>query len=57
MKIDKIKKYISRFVCKYRGHDWKVYYVDTGVWSKDVAGYCERCGGDTHGKYEQEEEK
>lgn len=55
MKIDKIKKYIGRFVCKYKGHNWTIYEFSTGYWGNDVemAGYCERCGEDTHGDYEQ----
>lgn len=47
-------KYIKRLICKYKGHDWDIYEVSTGYYSTDVemAGYCVRCGEDTHGEYE-----
>lgn len=41
------------FICKKYGHHWNIYTVSTGYYSYDVeqAGYCSRCGADTHGKY------
>lgn len=47
-------KYLKRFICKYRDHDWITYTVSTGFWGNDIeqAGYCRRCGFDTHGEYE-----
>lgn len=47
-------KYLKRFICKYKDHDWITYAVSTGYWSYDIeqAGYCRRCGFDTHGEYE-----
>lgn len=46
-------KYIKRFICKHKGHKWTTYTVSTGYWSYDIeqAGYCTRCGYDTHGEY------
>ncbi len=46
--------YFKRLMCKYKGHNWETYTVSMGYWSYDVeqAGYCKRCGYDTHGKYE-----
>jgi hypothetical protein len=46
-------KYLMRFVCKYKGHKWETYTVSTGYWGNDIeqAGYCVRCGNDTHGEY------
>lgn len=42
-------------ICKEKGHDWIEYTVGVGLkhWSTDIeqAGYCERCGEDTHGEY------
>lgn len=39
--------------CEQEGHDWDTYTVSTGYWSNDIeqAGYCIRCGYDTHGEY------
>ncbi|MEC4620879.1 hypothetical protein VST04_22565 [Bacillus paranthracis] len=46
-------KFIKRLICKHKGHDWDTYTVVTGYWSYDIeqAGYCTRCGYDTHGEY------
>ncbi len=46
-------KFIKRLICKHKGHDWDTYTVATGYWSYDIeqAGYCTRCGYDTHGEY------
>ena len=46
-------RWIKQLICKYRGHKWETYTVSTGDWSYDIeqAGYCERCGHDTHGEY------
>ena len=55
MKNSQVKKYIGGFICKYKGHDWEIYTVSTGYYSYDIeqAGYCKRCGYDTHGEYPQ----
>lgn len=47
-------KWFMRLFCKHWGHKWISYSVSTGYWSYDIeqAGYCERCGYDTHGEYE-----
>lgn len=44
---------LRRRKCKRKGHDWEFYSVANGYYSYDVeqAGYCKRCGEDTHGKY------
>lgn len=49
------QKYLNRAICEEQGHDWFIYVVSTGYWGYDVeqAGYCMRCGYDTH---EQERE-
>jgi len=46
-------KWIKRLICKHKGHKWEIYAVSTGYWSYDIeqAGYCMRCGFDTHGEY------
>ena len=46
-------KWLKCLVCKYKGHNWKTYTVHTGYRGNDVeqAGYCLRCGEDTHGEY------
>lgn len=46
-------KFIKRPICKHRGHNWDTYTVSTGYWGNDIeqAGYCKRCGEDTHGEY------
>lgn len=38
-------------------HEWTTYTVSTGYWSYDIeqAGYCEKCGYDTHGEYMEED--
>lgn len=42
-------------------HDWTYYEVSTGLgyWSTDIeqAGYCRKCGYDTHGEYLKQEEE
>lgn len=44
---------LARLICEEEGHDWDTYTVSTGYWSNDIeqAGYCMRCGFDTHGEY------
>lgn len=51
--IGKLIQHIKRLICKRKGHDWESYTVSTGYWSYDIeqAGYCKRCGEDTHGEY------
>lgn len=46
-------KLIKRLICKKLGHKWDYYIVNTGYYSYDMeqAGYCKRCGYDTHGQY------
>lgn len=46
-------KFIKRLICKYKGHNWDTYTVSTGYGSNEIeqAGYCLRCGEDTHGEY------
>lgn len=43
--------------CKEKGHDWTMYVVKSGLgyssYDIEQAGYCERCGYDTHGEYEK----
>jgi len=43
---------IKRLICKLVGHKFTVYPKQLGYYSYDVekAGYCKRCGFDTHGK-------
>ncbi|WP_179215764.1 hypothetical protein [Paenibacillus sp. MY03] len=50
----KLIRWIKFQICKFRGHDWTTYTVSTGYYSYDIeqAGYCERCGYDTHGDYD-----
>lgn len=50
----KILLWIKKLLCKHKGHDWEVYSYSTGYYSYDVemAGYCKRCGFDTHAEYE-----
>ena len=42
-------------------HDWIYYQVSTGLgyWSTDIeqAGYCSKCGYDTHGEYLKQQEE
>ena len=46
-------KNIKRLICKLIGHKFVIYPKPTGLkyYSYDVekAGYCKRCGFDTHG--------
>jgi hypothetical protein len=53
--LDQIIKRIKRFICKIFGHKWSIYAYKTGYESYDIekAGYCERCGYDTHEDYNQ----
>ena len=46
-------KWIKRLICKYKGHKWDMYEVSVGYGSNEIeqAGYCLRCGEDTHGQY------
>lgn len=48
-------KFVKRLICKYKGHKWETYIVSTGYWGNDIeqAGYCVRCGHDTHGEYQE----
>ena len=48
-------RWIKSLICKRKGHDWDKYTVSTGYYSYDIeqAGYCKRCGYDTHGEYEK----
>lgn len=50
----RIMQFIRRFICRWRGHHWVSYTVSTGYWGQDIeqAGYCTRCGYDTHGEYQ-----
>lgn len=50
--MEDFKKELS-IVCEVVGHDYDTYTVSTGYWSYDIeqAGYCIRCGYDTHGEY------
>jgi hypothetical protein len=51
--MNKLINWVKRVVCKYKGHNWETYTVSTGYWSYDIeqAGYCTRCGYDTHGQF------
>lgn len=45
---------IKQYICKRKGHKWDYYTVSTGQlhWHDiEQAGYCTRCGEDTHGQY------
>lgn len=46
----KLEKIIRKVICRYKGHKMSMYAFQTGYWSYDVeqAGFCERCGYDTH---------
>jgi hypothetical protein len=48
-----VTKNDKELICEQEGHDWDTYTVSTGYWSYDIeqAGYCLRCGEDTHGDY------
>ena len=48
-------QWFKELICKRKGHDWDKYTVSTGYYSYDIeqAGYCKRCGWDTHGEYEK----
>lgn len=43
-------KWIKRLICKFIGHKWTIYPVSISRFSSDIeqAGYCDRCGFDTH---------
>lgn len=49
----KVIKWLKIKWCERFGHKWETYTVSTGYYSYDVeqAGYCTRCGFDTHGEY------
>lgn len=44
-------KFQKRIICRLVGHKFIIYPKPTGYYSYDVekAGYCKRCGFDTHG--------
>ncbi len=51
-------KWIKRYKCKRKGHRFITYAVPTSSnpihWHDiEQAGYCERCGYDTHGEYDE----
>lgn len=55
---DRVKYLKEIFICRRKGHDWEMYIADSGVNSYESyydnieqAGYCKRCGYDTHGQY------
>ncbi|AMB18765.1 hypothetical protein BH780_gp182 [Bacillus phage Eldridge] len=52
-----IQVIIDSMICADKGHDWETYAVSTGYSSNDIeqAGYCLRCGYDTHGEYKKGE--
>jgi hypothetical protein len=54
MELYETQKELKSLTCEVRGHDWETYTVSTGYWGNDIeqAGYCVRCGYDTHGEYE-----
>ena len=41
---------IKKFICKYFGHNFEVYPSDRDRF--EMAGYCKRCGYDTHNQGE-----
>jgi hypothetical protein len=43
-------RWVKKQICKKFGHKWDYYTISTGYWSYDIeqAGYCKRCGYDTH---------
>lgn len=46
---------MSENLCEKLGHDWEIYTVTLephNHWHDiEQAGYCKRCGEDTHGQY------
>lgn len=45
----KLQKRIGVLTCRLIGHDWTSYPAYYGVYGDfEKAGYCERCGADTH---------
>lgn len=40
--------WIKKFICKHFGHNFEVYPSDRDRF--EMAGYCKRCGYDTHDK-------
>lgn len=43
--------WIKKIICKYFGHNFEVYPSDRDRF--EMAGYCKRCGYDTHDKEKQ----
>ena len=39
---------IKKIICKYFGHNFEIYPSDRDRF--EMAGYCKRCGYDTHDK-------
>lgn len=52
-------KYIKRLWCKWFGHKFEIYHAGCTYLDPvgEMAGYCNRCGRDTHGEYYVKEEK
>jgi hypothetical protein len=47
-------KIIKRLWCKWFDHKWIIYHAGCTYLDHvgEMAGYCKRCGFDTHGEYE-----
>lgn len=45
--------FIKRLICKIKGHNFEEYgiYTEVGHEIIEVAGFCKRCGYDTHEGY------
>jgi len=47
-----INWFINNFVCRHKGHDFEIYsHMPKGgyyPYDMEQAGYCKRCGFDTH---------
>jgi len=43
-------KWFKHLTCRLFGHKWEIYEYRTGYYPTDIemAGYCIRCGFDTH---------
>ena len=43
-------KWFKHLMCRLFGHKWEIYEYRTGYYPTDIemAGYCIRCGFDTH---------
>jgi len=50
IRVARSMKTIKKLLCRIFGHKWEIYEHKTGYWSYDIemAGYCKRCGYDTH---------